>query len=788
MKSNMRSILVMMCLLAIGSMWAKSIDESQASRIAAAFMHSHAMPTATMRMALKAPQLNAPATSGKAAYYVFNAGQRGYVIIAGDDRVPAVLAYGDQGAFDAQDVPEAMQELLDSYADQIDALDHGAKVAQHLNHASPIAPLVTAVWSQNNPYNILLPMLPTGKHAYVGCVATAMAQVMHYWKWPARPLTAIPQYTSETLSIYMPQLPIVDFDWNNMHVTYETDDTTSTAALAAARLSLYCAQSVTMDFKKTSSSAYSSDIPWALIYYYGYKSTAKYLKRLNYTTTSWENLIYQELEASRPVLYSGSKASGGHAFVCDGYDGDGRFHINWGWNGTSNGYFLLNVLNPDEQGTGSADGSYGYIYSQGIITGVEPGTAPDNLEITSKYIELQTLNGSRSSAYSNFTLTQMTHFLNHNTDPVGFDYGWALYQDNTMKMILETGTRDNLDSYYYLKATRTLSFGSGLTSGTFRIVPIYSEIGANNWRPCIGSDINYIEVTINGNSCSAICHGTSGSPIYSVNNIDVSGTMHPNRPVNITVNVTNNGNTRGDLIYMFANDEFFGTAFVDLEHGESGNATFMYSQENAGSASLTFCLDEDGKNVIGSRSIQINQMPTANLNGSVEVLNVTDPVNKIITSDKFSVKLTVTNRNSQAYDEDITIKLYKHTYGNYGTLVQTQNRRLYLPANQSTTIQFDLDNVIDGWQYFIKTYYYSNGEQVSLKGCSTHTIVFPNSSAFPKGDVNGDDEVNIADINAVISIILGGSASADVLQRADVDKNNEINIADVNAIINIIQH
>ena len=781
-----RSITTMMCLLAITTIWAGPISESQARSIASAFMARHEMPTSNLKMAMKAPRLNAPATSDKAAFYAFNATRGGYVIVAGDNRVPAVLGYSDKGTFDPEDVPEAMQELLESYVAQIDALEYGAKAAQHLINAAPIAPMVKAQWSQNSPYNMLLPFINT-KHAYVGCVATAMAQVMHYWKWPARTTGPIPAYTSRTLSISMPALPVVEFDWANMHNTYETSDTLSTAALAAARLSQYCAQAVCMDFKTSSSGAYSSDVPIAMINYFGYQHGSEYVRRVNYTTSTWENMLYQELAAGRPVMYSGSKASSGHAFVCDGYAGNGLFHINWGWNGNSNGYFLLNVLNPNEQGTGGAEGAYGYVYSQAMITGVEPGDKPDVLEVTAKYIELQSINNSRTSSLGNFTATLVTHFLNHNSESIGFDYGWALYQGDQMLNILLTGTKDNLDNYYYTTITRTLSFGANITSGTYRIVPIYSEIGANAWKPCIGSDINFIEVTINGNSCSATCHGTYCTPVYQVNDISVTGHMHPNRPINITLNVTNTGNTHNDLIYMFANSQFYGAAFVDLEKGETGNVEFMYLSEYARPAYLTFSLDEEGKNPIASEYITINEMPTASLSGTAFPQNVTDAANRIITADKFSLDVSVTNNGTATYDEDIVVKLYKHIYGNYGTLVQTQTQTISLSRRQTTQLHFDLDNVMDNWQYFVKVYYYSGGEEVSLCGTGTHTIIFPGSSSLPDGDVNGDGEVNIADINAIINIILGGSASAEVQQRADVDKNGEINIADVNAIINIIQ-
>ena len=766
---------------------AESINESQAREIASRFMASHAMPTTSLKMAHKAPRLNSTiGQNGQAAYYVFNASQ-GFVIVAGDDRAPAVLGYSDKGTFDSQDVPEAMQEMLDSYAEQIADLEKGLQAASHLSNVAAIAPLVSASWSQNSPFNYRLPLI-NGKHAYVGCVATALAQVLYYWKWPIRPTRSIPSYTSENLSIYMPELPIVSFDWNNMKDTYLTSDSTSIQAWAAATLSLYSAQAVTMDFKKNSSSAYSSDIPYALTNYFGYSSDVKYNQRLLYTTDEWENMIYNEIADRRPVIYSGSKSSGGHAFVCDGYDGNGRFHINWGWNSQSNGYFLLSVLSPDAQGTGGASGSDGYILRQSAITGIKPGNQqPYDLEVSTKYIEVLSYTSTRNSTNTNFTVSQTTHFMNYMPITISFDFGWGLYrQDNTLVSILSTSSRSDLRPMYYIYPTQTLAFGANLTSGTYRILPIYSERAAANWRPCIGSNLHYIEVTINGNSCTMNAHGLGSMPNYQVNDISMSGHMHPNRPVEITMNLTNMGNTRNDVIYMFADGTLKATGFVDVEKGKTTDVGFQYTRETAGTSNLTFSFDEDGKEPFASRSITIDAMPAATLSSSVKTLNVTDEANRIITSDKMSVQVTISNTGTSTYNEDITIRLYKHIYDNYGTMVETQSVPISLSRRQSTTVQFDLDNVMDNWRYFAKIYYYSEGELISLGGTGFYTIVFPTPPGPILGDVNNDGEVNIADINVVIDILLGRLAPHDVLKRADVDGNGEINIGDINAIIEVL--
>ncbi len=777
---TLRTLSLMMCLAVIFPVWAGVVSERQAQQVANRFMSSHSISSAEMRLVHKAPSFKA---SAPLPYYVFTADRTdgGYVIVAGDDRVPAVLGYSDQGTFDANDIPDAMRDWLDGYAAQMVMLDEGATAAAHINSANPIAPMLTVQWSQGSPYNSMFPALPSGNYASVGCVATAMAQLMSYWRWPLRPRMSIPSYVSETLNISMPALAPIDFNWDAMQNTYLTDDINSPEARAVAELSLYCAQAVQMDFLNNSSSASVMDIPLAMFMYFNYSPCTKYLQRRFYTTEQWEELLLNELIAGRPVIYRGRKVSGGHAFICDGYDGNGMFHFNWGWNGKSNGYFLLNVLNPDLQGTGSASGTYGYIIDQALIAGLEPGLAGDpGLDVADKYIEIQGSKNSRSTVSQSFTVTQTTHFLNIMDDPIDFDYGWALYRDQEMLNILDVGQRSGLNSWYYCYPSSTLSFGSGISSGNFRIVPIYSEPYAEDWRPCLGADVNYIEVVINGNTCAMVAHGAAVQPNYEVNGIYVNGNMHNGRPVDVTLDLTNTGNTRNDVFYMFANDALVSVGFADLERNARGVVPFCYMPEAAGNVTLKFAFDEEGTSVFATKQIGINQMPSANLKGTAKALNVSDVANKIITAKEFGVLVTVTNNGTTTYDEDISIKLYKRTHGTTGTLVQGANQRVVIQPNETVNVTFHLDNVMDGWKYFAKTYYYSNGEQVSLAGVTTHTVIFP--SAIIAGDVNGDGEVNIADINALIDLILneGGDAAG------DVNGDGEVNIADINAVIDLI--
>ena len=774
------------CLTVAAAAWAAPIDVAQAREIAQRFMTSRGLPATALEVVKKGTNLNAP----QAKYHVFNNEQAGsgFIIIAADDRAPAVLGYSDSGSFDPDNLPEALAEMLESYAMQIAELQQGAAPRQGLMARQPVSPMVPSLWAQGNPYNIKLPIVGT-KHAVTGCVATAMAQVMYYWKWPACPTMTIPAYTTETMNFNMPALAPVDFNWNQMHDTYLTNDTTSAAADAVATLLLYCAQSVKMDFKESSSGATTTYTPLAFATYFGYEPGAHAIRRSNYTTQEWEDAIYAELQAARPVILSGSKSPGGHAFVCDGCDNTGLFHINWGWNGQSNGYFLLNVLNPDLQGTGSASAPHGYIFDNAAIVGLKPGnTTSSQVMMTVSDHVLNSYTGTRSGTSADFKAVVSARFHNFTSSVMAVDFGWGLFDgDNMIATLYNTYSNSSTPGRYFTLSEKNLSFGAGKTSGTYRIVPICRERGVNAaWGPCAGAEHNYIEVVINGNNCTFKTYGSAATPNYTVNNISMVGNKHPGRPMDIIVNLTNNGESVDDMLYMFIDNTLTTGGHVSLSNGQTGDTRFHYVPTAAGSYTVKFSFNQDGSNPIATRTLVINEMPTANLSATVQLLNVTDPNNRIITSDKYSVVLNIKNNGSQTYREDISITLFKNTHDGYGTGVQSKVQFIELAPGATTSLQFDMDNVYDGWRYFAKMYYYSAGQQIDLASTVFHTIVFPAAPSFTRGDVDDDGFVTISDVTLLINYLLNSDEEGINLQAANCNQDGMISISDVTSLINYL--
>ena len=721
-----RFMLMLVCWLVVTSLQASPIGERQALDIATRFLSSRAMAPSAIKMAHKGPRLSTSTTDSHSSYYIFNAGARGFVIVAGDDRVPAVLGYSDSCPLDTDDMPAAMQEWLEGYAAQIEAITGGAKPDVRSSSRPAIAPLLNVHWGQGMPYNVLLPHISgsNNAHAYVGCVAVAMAQVMSYWQYPSRPTQTIPGYTSasgKTYAVSMPSLQPMDFDWENMRDTYYTTDSTSAACRAVADLMLYSTTSLQSNFGPSSTGSLTRYIPERLITYFGYKNSAHYIYRNTFSTQAWEDTIYNELAAGRPVAYGGNKLSAGHAFVCDGYDGEGRFHINWGWAGKSNGYFLLNLLNPSDEGIGSAAGAYGYVYNQGAAIGLEPADGTDGTPAFSfEDLSISTYSSTCSAASSNFSVSVSGKFVNNTNASAQFRQGWGLYDLNgeLLEVLFTRYSTNTVGTGGYITvSSRALSFGAGITSGTYRILPIYSIYPSEDYRPCIGSDVNYIEVTFGGNySCTIKGYGTAGSSTrYTVNSCTTEGTLNHGKPVTVTLDLSNTGTSTNDMVYMLVDGEFTAMGLANIAAGAAGSLVYRFTPTTAGTKTLTFSLNENGVPALYTHKITISTMPSATLDVNYRIQGITDEENRIISADRYSIIVDVTNTGTTTYDEEFSVRLYRvnNEETNVGTELLSQTQPLHLAAGQSTSLQFDFDHdLIDGWKYFCYLYYYSNGETV----------------------------------------------------------------------------
>lgn len=348
----------------------------------------------------KAKSKRVKSVSGEVpAYYVFPNGEgKGFTVVSGDDRLPEVVGYSDKGTYDEENLPSNYVGFMKAYEEMVGQLDNGdsrasasiaeAKALCSSGYQQPtVAPLLGSIqWNQMIPYNKMCPMYNGSDRSVTGCVATAMAQVMMYYQYPKTLQTDIPAYVSRTKHLSIPQINKGEsYDWDNMlpqYASYEPLNYTDAQAAAVAKLLYHCGVACEMDYGPSSG---ANVTPGILSTYFGYDSDLMQdLNRDVFTLAEWSQIMDKELTAKRPILYSGQSSDGGHEFVCDGTDGNGLYHINWGWGGYQDGYFDVTILNPDKGGAGSGSAPDGYNQSCSMIIGI----APDNGKVDEPLVEV----------------------------------------------------------------------------------------------------------------------------------------------------------------------------------------------------------------------------------------------------------------------------------------------------------------------------------------------------------------------------------------------------------------
>lgn len=339
---------------------------------------------------------------GKPAVYVFSRAEGGSVIVSASDRAMPLLGYTDSGTLDVSNLPPQLEFWLDQYVSQIAFNESRVEAGMPQGYTYPadwtyIAPLLKTKWDQGAPYNDDVYPYATG------CVATAMAQIMKYHEWPLRGHGSN-SYTDAYGRTYSMDFGLQDFEWGEMLASYEGGYTQAQAS-AVAYLMKACGYSTDMNYSG-SSGTQAERAGLALVSFFDYDASIEVLQRHEYTHTEWATILYNQLQTVGPVLYSGSSLGGfAHAFVADGYDGNGYFHINWGWSGKADGFYALDALIPSTQGTGGS--SYGgYNFTQGMIVNIMKDTSSAEFVPRGQLTLLGNVSGTMEGHRLTMTMTE----------------------------------------------------------------------------------------------------------------------------------------------------------------------------------------------------------------------------------------------------------------------------------------------------------------------------------------------------------------------------------------------
>ena len=359
-------MLVLLLVSGLATIQAKRISQWQAQQQAYSFWGKQ-MP---MKAKAKSRVVSTASLStlGNNSYYVFNNDAGGFVIIAGDDAVAPVLGYTSTGAFDANNLPEGLKDLLKSYEQQIAALGKNYKANTTSTRAEFTGEklLNTAKWNQGAPFNKYTP-----NNYVTGCVATAGAIVMKHHGYPAKGVGSH-SYTwnGQNLTASFEH----DYDWANMPGRYTGDN--DAAFDGVARLMSDLGIAVNMQYANGGSASALEDLVTALKKYFGYSKYARHLKIEDLGAEAWNGRLRAEIDANRPVLYSAADSNvGGHSFVIDGYK-DESFSVNWGWGGYCDGFYRIGALNPEVDGTPQGDQ---YNSSQAAVFALQPSDGKEVL-------------------------------------------------------------------------------------------------------------------------------------------------------------------------------------------------------------------------------------------------------------------------------------------------------------------------------------------------------------------------------------------------------------------------
>lgn len=405
-----------------------------------------------------------------------------------------------------------MAAFLNNYRATIEAMKQGnASAIKNIAEAkalrvnntratTAVSPLLGDIkWNQSEPYNNMCPKYDGTNLSATGCVATAMAQVMMYWKYPNELKADINEYETSTHKLTIAgETKGQKYDWDNMLPTYTNNNYTQTQADAVAKLMLHCGKAVEMDYGEESG---ANVTPGRLAKYFGYDSDLMLdLMRSCFTLAEWTAIIDKELQAKRPILYSGRTTN--HQFVCDGSDGNGLYHINWGWGGYQDGYFDITILNPGQGGIGAGNVTDGYNRGCDMIIGIQP----DNGKVDEPLVEIPFItvfesdyNGhatsieltkpTRQSATEKFSIKIKEWMTNLTYNGFNGKFGYGISNGNGGYQLISEAEDIQIEGVdengggTSIGTTYTIDYAFA-PNKTYTIYGIYSTDNGKTWKKC----------------------------------------------------------------------------------------------------------------------------------------------------------------------------------------------------------------------------------------------------------------------------------------------------------------
>lgn len=554
------------------------------------------------------------------------------------------------------------------------------------------------------------------RRTVTGCVATAMAQLMMYYQYPQTLKSDIPAYQTKSYQLDMPSVSAGErYDWDNMLPQYSGSAYTAEQANAVAKLMYHCGLSFEADYGPSSTSAWCR--PNVLVKYWGYDpDVIRPLYRENFSLREWTAILDAELQALRPVYYRGcSTTSGSHAFLCDGADGNGLYHINWGWSGWSNGYFDITVLNSDYSGAESTTApADGFNYTCSMIVGIMPdnGVADAPLIVTplltadkNEWVGCDLLTTERADANWSFRLSIAAEFANYERTAFDGYAGVGLKDESGIYLPLSTskiylGGMGENGSYYSepLRFKINYSFPKGRT----RIYQIYSTDG-NTWQQCGNSDKLFYEFDATDTTLRMV-EDTLAASLASVDEF-VEGC---DASFNLTASTTA-CREQMVMLYVYGSQtpdkpsECAQPLYVNIPAKGHVTRRFALRPPSAGDLYVWVC-DEDGRELVSAQKFEVAESQTPILTLASKHVNTTagdlETENAYlwgyrtavprVNADKAVLTYNVRNDGGLCYANALLVSVAFNSSTPDG-VISSQSKRVKLSGNGAvTTLTFTL--------------------------------------------------------------------------------------------------
>ena len=727
-------------------------------------------------------------------YYIFNS-TKSYVVVSGDDLAPQILMYGEEGALDLNNIPPAMQWLLNKYKYQIDGLKAGTLTPLKLPKyaTTPVPPLVNANWDQDAPYNNQCPT-SGGSRAVTGCPATSLSMCYYKWKWPIVYPACAAINGSSSGGYSVPALPEREADWDNIIDEYTGPtnyDYTPEQADAVAWLMRYAGQTIPDYMYGSGASGANDPEIYQGCLNMGY-TDAQYLLLTElvssgwsytngpqqYTDDEWNEFMLNELHNGRPIEYLAYDVSygysvSGHAFNVFGCNASGQYYVNWGWSGDSNGYCTLHNFTTATGATGQA-GSYVFNYGEAMIIGIEPpaGALTDpRITASPTTLTMNTIVG-----------TPVTETFTVKGYNLVADVNLALAGDNAFSLNTNSISAAQVQAQGGVTVTVTYNpaaFGDHEATVTLTSTDAPNVTVKLNGTADLETYAPVMLEAVNINSSSFTATWTDATPDENVESYTLYVSAEPFKPEVVLLDSTD---------WTSSNSVPYGWVAEGLNYYSSNSACYLSSWGDSYVQSATYDLTDYDKVTVMVYSEPYNSNNTMTVATSVDSKTITLPsgvsfawytfVLDCASSDY--VKLTTTGLPDMRY-----MKVYA------GDLTDAKQLR----ASETGDATYRVITGIKGKNYTVNGltengsfYFYVMANYVNggiAKSNIEEVTLFGDGHGYELGDVDHDGEISIADVSKLIDYLLGSMDAACPI-CADVDQDGEVAISDVTALIDIL--